>query len=51
MLDGHSTNTSEMQHNGMEGIKKTRNSFFDITQVEFWAGPETENKLKMQCKP
>ena len=21
MLDGHSTNTSEMQHNGMEGIK------------------------------
>ena len=22
VLDGHSTNASEMQHNGMEGIKK-----------------------------
>ena len=25
MLDGHSTNTSEMQHNGMEGIKSNGN--------------------------
>ena len=24
VLDGHSTNASEMQHNGMEGIKKKK---------------------------
>jgi len=34
VLDGHSTNASEMQHNIMEGIKKTvKNVFWKVKYV------------------
>jgi len=33
VLDGHSTNASEMQHNGMEGIKKNIYYVMPLGQV------------------